>query len=626
MTEAELKGRSAQVYSARSERYRGLVAAHEARSRLISNFRGLAFGACVIATGFAVFRSERELLGIIAATSGLLFIVLVIVHARVIRREEDARRYLWVNEAAQKRITDAFRTLPDDGAPFVVPNHPYADDLDVVGPGSLFQKICVAHTRFGQKTLATWLLTHAERDVILERQEFVREFSAKLDLRQTLEAESLLVAGAGSGRSAYKPPVDPEPLLKWAEGPVQLLNESLVVGAATVLPLLSIGLFLASQAFGWPLLVWLIPAVLQAVLVLSRSAQTNQVFASVSSTEGAFVRYGGMLALLDSLDLPGKVVERLRASTTAEGQSAARAMQDFRGRLSWFDLKHNGLVHPFINIVLLWDIHCTLALERWQKRFGKNVRAWFEAIGELEALSSLAGLAHDEPSFVYPIVHAQDAGFIAEGLGHPLIAASKRVENDLGLPRPGTALLVTGSNMSGKSTLLRSMGLATVLALAGAPVCARRLELARFTLHTSMRVRDSLEAGVSHFYAELRKLKSVVAAAEGQHNVFFLLDEILHGTNSKERQLGARWIMSELLRLGAAGAVSTHDIELCQLPSDQMGQVQLVHLRENVEGGQMTFDFKLRQGPVTEGNALRLMRILGLNVPLVNESRGIENL
>jgi len=157
-----------------------------------------------------------------------------------------------------------------------------------------------------------------------------------------------------------------------------------------------------------------------------------------------------------------------------------------------------------------------------------------------------------------------------------------------------------------------------VLALSGGPVCARRLELACFRLHTSMRVRDSLQSGVSHFYAELRKLKSVVDAAQSNQQVLFLLDEILHGTNSNERQLGARWIMSELLRLNATGAVSTHDLELCQLPAEQMGRVQLVHLRENVENGQMTFDFKLREGPVTEGNALRLMRSLGLDVPLVS--------
>jgi DNA mismatch repair ATPase MutS len=291
-------------------------------------------------------------------------------------------------------------------------------------------------------------------------------------------------------------------------------------------------------------------------------------------------------------------------------------MKEFRRKVGWFDLRHNGLVHPFINAVLLWDIHCVLALERWQSYAGGAVRGWFHALGELEALSSLASLAHDEPSFVFADVVDGPAVFDASELGHPLIDAPQRVPNDVSLPEPGRALLVTGSNMSGKSTLLRAMGLAHVMALAGAPVCASRLRLAHSTLRTSIRVSDSLERGVSHFYAELSKLKAVVDAASGQKPLVFLLDEILHGTNSRERQIGARWVLSELLRKNAIGAVSTHDLELCRLPDALMLKVKMVHFRESVHDGKMTFDYRLRPGPVTEGNAVRLMRLVGLDVPL----------
>jgi DNA mismatch repair ATPase MutS len=292
-------------------------------------------------------------------------------------------------------------------------------------------------------------------------------------------------------------------------------------------------------------------------------------------------------------------------------------MLEFKKKVGWFDLRHNGLVHPVINAVLLWDIHCVLALERWQERAGRSsARGWFQALGELEALSSLAGLAHDEPEFVFPEVLAGPAVFYAEALGHPLIDGERRVCNDVSLPEPGRALLVTGSNMSGKSTHLRSMGLAAVLSFAGAPVCAKRLRISKMTLRTSVRVSDSLEHGVSHFYAELAKLKLVVDAAHGPEPLFFLLDEILHGTNSIERQIGARWVLSELLRHGAIGAVSTHDLELCRLPDELMQRVALVHFREDVKEGKMTFDYKLREGPVTEGNALRLMRLVGLDVPV----------
>jgi DNA mismatch repair ATPase MutS len=291
-------------------------------------------------------------------------------------------------------------------------------------------------------------------------------------------------------------------------------------------------------------------------------------------------------------------------------------MKEFRNWVGWFDLKHNGLVHPFANALLLWDIHCVLRLERWQRMAGRSARGWFDALGEVEALSSLAGLAHDEPGFAFAEVVEDGACFEVTALGHPLIDAGQRVTNDVALSGPGSVFLVTGSNMSGKSTLLRSMGLAAVMALSGAPVCAQRLRMSRCAVRTSIRVADSLERGISHFYAELRKLKAVLSATDGELPVLFLLDEILHGTNSRERQIGARWLLSELMARGALGAASTHDMGLTRLPEELQDRIQLVHFRENVEAGAMTFDYQLRSGPVMAGNALRLMRAVGLDVPL----------
>jgi DNA mismatch repair ATPase MutS len=290
-------------------------------------------------------------------------------------------------------------------------------------------------------------------------------------------------------------------------------------------------------------------------------------------------------------------------------------MRRFERALGWFELRHNGMVYPFVTLVTLWDVHCVVALERWQAETGKSLRTWFEALGEFEALSSLGGLAYDNPEFTFPDITAE-AQFDARGLGHPLIAPDTRMDNDVTLPGPGRALLVTGSNMSGKSTLLRAMGVAAVMALAGAPVCVQRLRIGLMSVHTSMRISDSLSAGVSHFYAELKKLHSTLVATSSGPPVFFLLDEILHGTNSEERQIGARWILAELIRSGALGAVSTHDLGLCQLPEPLLSHVQSVHFRETVQDGKMTFDYRLRRGPVTGGNALRLMRSLGLDVPL----------
>jgi DNA mismatch repair ATPase MutS len=367
-----------------------------------------------------------------------------------------------------------------------------------------------------------------------------------------------------------------------------------------------------------PAVAFTAPLAVQLVLVFLARNETARVFTAVSSTEGAFLRYGTMLELVENLKagsaLLASLRDRLRGGETALLPS--QAMKDFRRKVGWFDLRHNGLIHPFVNLLLLWDIHCVLALERWQRRVGRATRGWFQALGDVEALASFSTLAYDEPTFSFPELDDGPAKFEATGLGHPLIDAPQRVLNDLALPGPGTALLVTGSNMSGKSTLLRAMGLAAVMALAGAPVCARQLRLTRLAVRTSIRISDSLMGGISHFYAELGKLKAVVSATDAHEPVFFLLDEILHGTNSRERQIGARWVLAELLQRGALGAVSTHDMALCQLPDDLMKRVTLVHFRESVADNKMTFDYLLRSGPVTSGNALRLMQLVGLDVPL----------
>ncbi|HEY0467114.1 MAG TPA: DNA mismatch repair protein MutS, partial [Polyangiaceae bacterium] len=324
---------------------------------------------------------------------------------------------------------------------------------------------------------------------------------------------------------------------------------------------------------------------------------------------------GTLLGELESLAVDAPLIRAAQARLNQSGKKPSEEMRRFERVVGFFELKHNGMIYPVVNLFLLWDVHCVLALEAWQARAGRFVREWLDVVGEAEALSSLAGLAHDEPDFCFP-EFSEQACFLAEELGHVLIDGKTRVTNSVSLPRAGTALLVTGSNMSGKSTLLRSMGLANVLAFAGGPVCAKKLVLAEFSLITSIRMSDSLASGVSHFYAELNKLKAVVDGTAGKKPVFFLLDEILHGTNSLERQIGARWVIGELMKRGALGAVSTHDMGLAELEPELMSRVTLIHFRESVTNNEMSFDYKAHPGPVQAGNALRLMRRIGLDVPL----------
>jgi hypothetical protein len=612
VTAAELTA----LYEARLARARAEAERLGALSHRVSNFRGLAFavaagGALTLALGrSALVSTTVALLGLVT------FAALVVVHGRVLERENAAARRAAVCADALARASEAFKNLPQDGRRFAGGEHPYADDLDLFGPSSLFQRISVTHTRFGEDALARILTVPATPAEVSRRQAAVRALAPELDLRQELETHGFtLVRDEQKGETRRRPPPEPQALFDWARETTGVLSDRLVVGASRVLPLFTLaGLVIWGR--GHTPFVFLAGALLQAALLTRASTPCRRAFAACSGSQGAFQSYGPMLRIVEDLKLDAELLRELKARLETAGHRPSQVMAEFDRILGWADLRYNGLVYPIVNILTLWDIHCTIALEHWRERAGARLAGWFEIIGEMEALSSISGLSHDESEFVFPEVGAEEPPFVAEALGHPLIPGAVRVKNDVSLETPGSALLVTGSNMSGKSTLLRSMGLAAVMAQAGAPVCARRLRMAPAVIRTSLRVSDSLERGVSHFYAEVKKLKLTLDATTGRERVLFLLDEILHGTNSRERQVGARWLLAELLRRNAAGAMSTHDEELCRLPPELMSRVRLVHFRETVKDDKMTFDYLLREGPVKAGNALRVMRLAGLDVPL----------
>lgn len=632
------------LYSERIARFSKQAESLGRRSRSLSNLRGLSFGIFVFSGLYAAFGSGESPSKLLTAGALVAFLVLVRVHSRVMALEDDALRWVRVNRDALARVEDRWSDFAENGERHRDAAHPYSDDLDLFGSGSLFQRLSVAHTRFGQNALAETLLSPASTQDIPIRQAAIRRLAPELEFRQRLEASALALSETSALRrlvgeanlpleiadratpskktrssSAPTPPVkpapNPEPLLEWAESTPTLSSRPGVVWGARILPMVTLAALLGGPATGLPFPLWALPLAAQALIVFITRSETTRVFTAVSATEGGFLRYGTMLELVENCPTGAGLLDQLRARLQKCGRLPSAAMKEFRSAVSWFELRHNGMIHPLVNLFLCWDVNCVLLLERWQQRSGKFARDWFQVLGEVEALSSWAGLCHDEPEFAFPTV-TDDGCFDAKELGHPLVPDSVRVGNDVQLPGPGTALLVTGSNMSGKSTLLRSMGLAVVMALAGGPVCAKRLRTGNFSVRSSVRVSDSLARGVSHFYAEIGKLKGVMEATQNHRVVFFLLDEILHGTNSRERQIGARAVITQLLERGAMGAVSTHDMELARLPDHLAALMPLVHFREDIKGDQMVFDYRLRQGPVTAGNALRLMKLVGLNVPL----------
>ncbi len=618
------------LYEERIQKLTAEVDALAARSARIGNLRGAAFLAAVGALiwGTAASGGTPSLLLGGAAIAG--FFWLVRAHGALSLEEAYAQRLLAVNQRAHLRVTGHSRVLLDDGADLTAELaakaatpaqaqrvRTLADDLDLFGRASLFQRISVAHTRFGRSSLGAALVAEPDVAQIRKRQEAARALAPELELRQRIEALASALSKGKQGPTVAAA-LDPEPLLAWAEGTPKLSRKPALVWGARLLALANLAVLAAVWADLAPGIYLLAPLTLSSLLLMAARKDTHEAFAAVATREGALSGYDKLLDAIETSTSDAELLRDLRAQLRAGDATPSRAMAQFRSAVGYFELRYQGLLYPFANLFLLWDIHCTVLLERWRERFGKAARGWFHVLGELEGLSSLAGLAFDEPSFCFPQL-VDEPRFLAENIAHPLIPASTRVGNDVELPGPSSALLVTGSNMSGKSTLLRSIGISFALAYAGGPVCASRLELGSVRLATSLRIRDSLEEGVSHFYAELQKLKAVLDESQGPLPVFFLLDEILHGTNSRERQIGARWMLTQLLERGAMGAVSTHDMELCRLSPELMAKTRLVHLREDVQGQEMTFDYRLREGPVTEGNALRLMRRIGLPVPEVSE-------
>jgi hypothetical protein len=483
---------------------------------------------------------------------------------------------------------------------FLDPHHPYADDLDVFGPGSLFELLCAARTAAGQSTLAHWLLAPADLGVVRERQAAVRELAPRLDLR-----EDLAVLGEDVAAT-----VRPDALASLAAPDALPPDRRLRLGTAllSLAVLVVVALWASGSA----------PLPVAAVAVAVQAGVRWRLRARVQEAERAVAGHGpdlevlaAVLGRLEREPFVSPLLVRLHGGLAAGDRRPSSVVRRLRVLVDLFDSRRNQFFAP-VALLTMWDVHFALAIEAWRARHGGAVAGWLAAVGELEALGSLAGYAWEHPADVEPALVEGEPCFEAEALGHPLMAEARCVRNDVALGGDVRVLIVSGSNMSGKSTLLRAVGVNTVLALAGAPVRARRLRLSPLSVGATLRIRDSLQEGTSRFYAELVRLRDLVRIAEGPVPLLFLLDEILHGTNSHDRRLGAAAVVSGLVDKGAIGLVTTHDLALSEVAGDPAVRAANVHFEDRLEDGRMTFDYKVRPGVVRTSNALALMRTLGL--------------
>lgn len=610
MTEAN------EPWSAYAERKRAADAVHKRmddRGALLANGRGVTFLGALALAGLALFNQIPNWGWAAAGASLVAYIALAWIHGKVIGREERAKVRSELNARGMARLEGKWHDFPQKGERFLEGDHLYAADLDVFGQGSLFQLIDETATKSGEARLASWLAAPASPTVVRERQEAVRELAPLLEFRQALLVESRLVA---------RDKVDPARFVAWAEGGPYLREIRWARPFAFILPPLTLALFILGRYQLVPPPSWWAGLfALLAVVALTRKPLAR-MYEQLSMGEGGFVRFGDTFATVEAQRFKSPLLLRALGPLQAEGDKTVSAkLHRFSRYFSFAEARQSSQLHAVVNLLTLWDLHWMFALEGWRKENGAQVRAWFEALAELEALTSLAGFAYERTTFTFPELADEGPVFEATAMGHPLL--DKPVPNDVSLPQPRTALLVTGSNMSGKTTMLRAVGANTVLALAGAPVCAKSLRVSEVRIITSMRVKDSLERGVSYFYAEVQRIRAVLDAARAANGkAMFLLDEILLGTNTRERQIASREILRLLLETGAIGAVTTHDLSLAELGEARWADIRNVHFRDLLVEGRMTFDYRMRDGVVDTTNALRVLAEAGVPIRAEREQAG----
>jgi MutS domain V len=531
----------------------------------------------------------------------IFFVVVAIVHERVLQASRRCSRIIGFYERGLDRIGDRWAGKGETGERFLDNAHPYSRDLDLFGPGSLFELLSTARTRAGQDILASWLLAPAPAEEVRLRHAAVIELRERLDLREEL---AVLGEHVRSG-------VQPEALAAWGE-------KAPVFDNALLRPiLLSLALLWCAGAAVWA--IWGYPWLFLLTTVVNVSvgyAFRDRMCIAVPAIEEAAQDLKLLSAVLDRLErekfLAPKLVN-LQASLQKDGVLASRSVARL-SRLVDFLVSRRGLIVQAFDRFVFWTLQSSVAIEAWRKQFGPPIRPWLAALGELEALSDLAGYAYEHPEDTFPEFTGDAPCLEAEALSHPLIPWDRAISNDLNLGRDLRIMIISGPNMAGKSTFVRAVGINAVLAQCGAPVRARRLRLSALSVAASVCILDSLQGGISRFYAEISRLKLIIDMTKGRAPVLFLLDELLQGTNSHDRRIGAAAIARSLFNHGAIGLLTTHDLALAEI-ADALGpQVANFHFEDRFEDGKLRFDYHLTPGIVRTSNALELMRSIGLDV------------
>jgi len=571
----------------------------ENRSERLLGFSKLAAAALTVvaAVVFLHYPSVLEFLLLPVAA----FLILAVMQEGLIRKLRYRARAIAFYECGHARLEDRWAGSGESGERFLDPMHPYARDLDIFGGGSMFELLCTARTRAGEETLAAWLLSAAPVDEVLARQQAVRELANRVEFRERLFSLGETVRLG----------VHPEVLAAWGERKAAFAARStrVVTGVLAVLWLLSL--------VSWAL--WGLSDITGAITILNLAwahriyRRSDEAATALEKAADGLALLAGLLALMEQEHFHSPRLIALQATLKRDSLAPSAAIHKLARVVEYVNSRHSLFLRP-LDLVTFWSTQLVFAAERWQQEFGPAIRGWLKAVGELEALTALAGYAYEHPHDVFAEFDAAGPVFEAEAMAHPLLPAAKAVRNDLKLGDGMQLLILSGPNMAGKSTFIRSVGVNAVLAECGAPVRAARLRLSPLTVAASICILDSLSGGVSRFYAEIHRVKLISDLAAGPVPVLFLLDELLSGTNSHDRLAGSEFIVRSLMGQNAIGIVSTHDLALTKIPEEMGSRAANCHFEDRFEDGQLIFDYKLKPGVVKTSNALLLMRSIGLGV------------
>ena len=532
----------------------------------------------------------------------VVFVALLVYHEKVVRSLACETRAIAYYECGIARLEDRWAGHGETGERFRDPAHAYADDLDLFGKGSLFQLLTAARTGAGEAMLANWLMKPADAATAAGRQTAINDLRARTDLR-----EDLALLGED-----VRAEVHADALARWGLAPPVVFP----VGArwiaramAAVTVVLISGYFLQAWTYH-PVVLFLM---IQGGFAIWLRQRVIHILGSVEAPARDLQLLGELLRRLEREPFTAPRLLALRAELETAGMPPSRQIHLLHKLIERQDASRNQGFALFARLVL-WSTQSAIAMEDWRRRSGSLIGRWLEAVAEMEALSSLAGYAAEHPEDPFPEFSEDAPLFDGEGFAHPLLPPNVGVRNDIRLDSEMRLLLVSGSNMSGKSTMLRAVGLNVVLAWAGAPVRAKRLRISPLTIGASMLVQDSLQDGKSRFYAEIKRLRQVVDLGAESTPLLFLLDELLSGTNSHDRRIGAEAIVTSLVRRGNVGLVTTHDLALAHITESLVPHALNVHFEDHLEGGLIAFDYLMRPGIVRKSNALELMRSVGLDV------------